>query len=103
MTGNNHHLTADHQPPDWLRWLDLVPIAWLLAVITAYAFLALEPLVPPWRREAAGVLEVERRLPLLLLALVAAAIIRYLFGRQAGSPAGSTDAAAPSGEGRDSV
>jgi hypothetical protein len=62
--------------------LDLLPIVWLLLVLSAYALLALHPMLNT-RAEVPGVAEAERAVLPLLAALVFAAIIRYYWLRKA--------------------
>jgi hypothetical protein len=61
--------------PLW-AWLDAAPVAWLVLLISAYAFLAFADLVPT-KRPVPGIPEADRlALPFLVLT-VSAGIIRY--------------------------
>jgi hypothetical protein len=61
--------------------LELLPVLWLVVVLSAYAVLALHPLEAT-RAEVRGIAEAERAVLPLLAALVFAAIIRYYWLRK---------------------
>ncbi len=82
----------------WVTWLDWVPVAWLVVVLSGYALLAAAPLAPV-RAEVPGIHEAERVLPVLLAALVAAAIIRASCLRQRDRASGHGPGGPPEGGG----
>ena len=70
---------------DWIRWLDVVPLIWMVLVISAYALVVLYPTPNSSRLRAGpipGVAELEGVLGPLLFGLILAAIIRYFLRRQ---------------------
>ena len=58
-----------------LKWLDVLPVAWLALVVYAYSAIALQPAPGPERPPA--VVGAEQWVLPLLAALVIAGIIRY--------------------------
>lgn len=87
----------------WVAWLDVVPIIWLATVLSGYLLVANVPLVGPPARPVPGLAEAERSLPCLLLALLAAAIIRYFASPRAEEPDPDESPACSPETGRDTA
>jgi len=86
MTASPRERAKPPEPagPGLWGWLDVLPILWLVLVISAYALLALYP-IPQGsaqrRAEVPGVAELEQAVLPLLASLGVIGIIRYLRSR----------------------